>query len=206
MNFFKKVLLSLFVFLFFDCFFVSAKEIEFYFYVDGGTAVTPGFSVNEYGDFLVYDSDYFFVSYTDKDIIYPINSLKNVPFYLKKNGTNLVKGREWYYKDYYSNKVFFFSQSKKYSIDSIISSIGEGYSTLDLYAHWENAKITNGIDVRSLSDKNPTSIKIESKTKSVEVGKTLNLSVQFNPKNSTSESVKWSSSDSKVATVSSSGK
>lgn len=206
MKFLRKVLFSLFIFLFFDCFFVSAKEIELSFYVNGGKVTTPGFFVNEIGDFLVYDPDCFYASYKDKDIIYPINRLKNVSFSLKKDGTQLVKDREWYYKDYYNNKVYFFSESKKYSIDSITSSMGENYSTLDLYAHWENAKITNGVDVRSISDTNPTSMKIVSKTKSVTVGGTLDLSVQFSPTNSTSESVKWSSSNTKIATVSSSGK
>ena len=91
---YKKILFII-TCLFFGTISVSAKEIDFYFYPNGGTPTTPGFEVGSYG--YINNNYNFYASYTDKDTIKNINSIAGQKFTLSKANTSLVKGREWYF-------------------------------------------------------------------------------------------------------------
>ena len=190
------------------CFFVgilsvSAKEINFYFYPNGGTTSTDGFYISDNGYIRYKDTSY--AKYTGK--ITNINSINGKKFTVKKNGTSLVKGREWYFKNVYDNKIYYFSESKVYELDAIFSALGENgkFISLDLYANWENSKVTNGTDMKAVNIK-AKSVKINASTKNVEIGKYIELDTTFSPQGSKEEKITWTSSNKKIATVDSNGK
>ena len=107
-----------FLILIMSCFFikqlsVSAKTLSISFYANGGEVITKGFFVNEYTDFITR-GDVYFANYNDKNkIIKNINSIDGKTFELKKSGTKLVSGREWYYEDPVNKKNYYFSNSNK---------------------------------------------------------------------------------------------
>ena len=207
---------------------VSAREINFYFYPNGGTTATDGFYVSDNGFIRYNDTSY--SKYTVN--INNINSISGKKFIVKKSGTSLVSGREWYFKNVYDDKVYFFSESKTYDIDTIFDVIGEegSFISIDLYANWEDKKVS-GIDLKSKENsverpddsKNvkATSISISSsKNTKLEKGtlyinkykdvknkkvETLTLFATISPSNASNKTVTWTTSNSKVATVDSKG-
>ncbi len=201
-------------FLFF-CFFVgilsvSAKEFNFYFYPNGGKVKTSGFELSDYG-YLSYNGN-FYANYSEKVTIKKINSISGVPFQLEKNGTSLVNGREWYTQ--VDGKTYFFSISKSYKMQDVLKVMGinDEFYSFDLYANWNDKKKTSGIDISSgkaistSSTKKATSFTIYASKNQIKVGESISLTTTFKPSESSKESITWSSSNTKVATVNSSGK
>ena len=183
---------------------VSAKEINLYFYPNGGNVTTENFSVGGYG-YLSYNGTVF-AKYTDNDTISNINSIDKKSFVLEKNGTSLVSGREWYTS--VDGKTYFFSNSKTYKISDILASVGhedDTFYSFDLYAHWTDKKKSSGTDISNVKPK-ATSLTISSSKSTIAVGSSITLSKTFKPSGSASETVTWTSSNKKVATVDSSGK
>ena len=191
---------------------VSAKEIELYFYADGGDVSTPGFSVNEYGDFITYE-DAFSTTYKDSNKITHINSISGKVFTITKSGTSLVKGKEWYFKNTLNNKTYLFSESKNYTVDSIFKSIGidNEYYSIDLYPNWQSNP-QKGIDVKSTSSGGTTpttttttsTFTVTANKTSIYEGNSVQVKAVFqNPENT--ENVTWSTSDKSIATVGTKG-
>lgn len=186
---------------------VSAKEVNFYFYPNGGTVSTKGFEKSYYG-YLTYNGTSY-AQYTGNTTIKHINSMKGVTFTIKNGGTPLVKGREWYFKSYYTDKIYFLSESKTYKIDDIFEAMEEpgSFSSIDLYAHWSN-NVKSGTDIKpsgGAASTTPTALTISASKKSIKVGESVTLKTSFKPSEH-SEEVSWSSSNKGIATVSSGGK
>ncbi len=184
---------------------VYAKEVNFYFNLNGGTVSGSGFETDSEG-FLRYNSNYY-TSYTSN--IKHINSMGGKTFKVSKKGTKLVSGREWYLKNYYDGKYYFFSESKEYSLDTIFATLDEigDFGSYDLYANWENLKIT-GVDMKSTSSSSKTkakSINLSLTNSNIAVGSSATINVEWKPKGCDTEKITWTSSDSKIATVSSNG-
>ena len=130
---------------FVGCFSVSAKEIRFYFYPNGGVVNTENFEVSSYG-YLHYNDSYY-ARYDTDDSIPNINSISNVTFSVVKNGDSLVSGREWYTQ--VNDQKYFLSESKAYSVEALFEQIGstnDSVYSLDLYANWSSLKI-DGVDI-----------------------------------------------------------
>lgn len=162
----KKILLFMVCF-FFGVLGVAAQEINIYFYPNGGSITTSGFALGSSG-YLSYNGKYY-ASYTDKDTIKNINSIGGKKFTLNKSGTSLVKNREWYFKNSYDGKTYFFSESKTYNVNDVLNKIGyyDNFILIDLYANWNDKKTTNGIDVDGKSSDKKNSIKTKTKEKKV---------------------------------------
>ncbi len=201
------------------CFFIgmistTAKEYDFYFYPNGGKVKTSGFELGDYG-YLSYNGN-FYANYNEKSTIKKINSIKGVSFQLEKSGTSLVSGKEWY--TIVDGKTYFFNQSKTYSMKTVLKTLkleNEDFYSFDLYANWNDKKRTNGIDISSGKDsttssskntKKATSMTISSSNEKIKVGESTTLKASFKPSGATSETVTWTSSNTKIATISSSGK
>ena len=179
---------------------VSAKEVDFYFYPNGGSVSTSGFDVSEYG-YLYYGGDYY-AKYTDKDTIKSINSISGVKFSLSKNGTSLVKGREWYFKNNSDGKTYFIDESKTYKASDFFKVLADedAFYSIDLYANWSDSKIS-GTDLTSPIVSKEKSIKINknSKLSKLEVYDKVQLEVTTSSGKKVSEKITYSSSKSSVA-------
>ena len=203
----KKLLFCLFCF-FLSGFAVQAKEYDFYFYPNGGKVKTSGFELGDYG-YLSYNGN-FYASYNEKSTIKRINSIKGVSFQLEKGGTTLVNGKEWYTQ--VNGKTYFFNSSKTYNMQDVLKvmDIDDDFYSFDVYANWNDKKRTSGTDISSektsTSTKKATSFSISASKSSIAVGDSVTLKTSFKPSGSAKESVAWSSSNTKIATVSSSGK
>ena len=198
---------------------VDAKELDIYFYPNGGSVTTSNFNVNSYG-YINYDNTDYYAKYTDKSTINNINSIAGKKFSLKRSGTSQVNGREWYFYNYEDGKYYYFSETKKYKVSSVLEQLGiyDSFYSIDLYANWENKKKTGGIDIKtsgsngSTTTKNPTSTNKKatsfsisaSKTK-INVGESVKLNTTFSPSGASLESITWTSSNNKIATVDKNG-
>lgn len=193
------------------CFFVgilsvSAKEINFYFYPNGGNITTNGFELTSDG-YLHYGTSYY-AKYASKDTISHINSIAGVTFSLKKTNTSLVKGREWYFENYNDGKTYFISESKSYKVDDVLKILinGDDFYAIDLYANWKNKNI-KGIDLVSSSSKpSPSPSKIESikikknsKLSKLEVYDKVQLEVVTSSGKKVNEKITYSSSKNSIA-------
>ena len=90
---------------------VSAKEVNFYFYPNGGTVSTSGFEKSEHG-YITYKGKSY-AEYSGNTTIKHINSISGKTFTIKNGGTPLVQGREWYFKSIYTGKALYIKRSKK---------------------------------------------------------------------------------------------
>ena len=188
---------------------VSAKEMDLYFYPNGGNVSTSGFAVGDYG-YINYN-DSFYASYTEKSTIKNINSISGKAFVLTKNGTSLVKGREWYFTNYYDGKTYYISQSKSYNVNEIFKSlqIEDDFVSFDVYANWENKKQTGGVDLLGSSTpktEKATSFTITANKTTITEGQSITLKTTFKPSGAPTEAITWTSSNTKVATINKSGK
>ncbi len=179
---------------------VSAKEINFYFYPKGGSVSTTGFGLTEHG--YLYYGDNYYAKYTDKDTIKNINSISGTKFSLKKNGTSLEKGREWYFKNYYDGKTYFMSESKSYKVSDVLKVLtsDDSFYSIDLYANWSDSNIS-GIDLTSsvVSKEESIEIKKNSKLSKLEVYDKVQLEVTTSSGKKVSDAITYSSSKSSVA-------
>ncbi len=179
---------------------VSAKEINIYFYPKGGSVSTSGFELTEYG--YLYYGDHYYAKYTDKDTIKNINSISGVKFSLTKNGSSLVKGREWYFKNYYDGKIYFINESKSYKASDILKVLAndDTFYSIDLYANWSGSKIS-GTDLTSsvVSKVEAIKIKKNSKLSKLEVYDKVQLEVTTSSGKEVSEEITYLSSKNSVA-------
>lgn len=157
----KKIFIFMFIIISLIVTNVSARELNIYFYSNGGTTSDNGFFANnEYSGLISYDNDFCAV-YKETATIKNINSINGKKFNLKKDGNVLVKGKEWYLKN--NNKVYYFSQSKNYKTSDIMEKLG--YSDMidvidiSLYANWSKSKITDGEDISAKKDSNTATTK-----------------------------------------------
>lgn len=198
--------LFLFIIAFFGSYsLVSAKEINFYFYPNGGVVGTAGFEQSSYG-YLNYN-DQFFASYKDSDSISVINSINGVSFTLAKNNSSLVSGREWY--SIINGTTYYFSQSKTYQVNYLFDQLDsneDDFYSIDLYANWTDNQQVGGIDMPTTNKiRKANSISIDASSKKLKIGSTTSLKIDYSPSNSTPEKITWTSSDASIATVNSNG-
>lgn len=144
----KKIVVG--VFSFFLLFTVgNAKEINLYFYVNGGKIKEENFEVNDYYKFIQYNGESY-AEYTGNTTIKNINSIKGKTFTLTKDNTSLVKGREWYLKNVYDDKIYYFSESNTYKTSDIFKQLSfdsDEFMSLDLYANWSSNPKKGGVDI-----------------------------------------------------------
>ena len=95
-----------------------------YFYANGGSVNTSGFEVNDEYSFITLDDTYYHAKYTSDGTIKNINSINGKKFVLSKKGTSLVKGREWYTRNNYDNKIYYFNESIKYKVSDVLKAMG----------------------------------------------------------------------------------
>ena len=139
---------------------VNAKEINIYFYPNGGTTTSSGFSVTEGYKYLNLNNTDYYAVYKGTATIKNINSINKQVFTLTKDGTNLVEGREWYLSNINDGKIYYFSNSKKYKVETIMNTLGyedDSFASIDLYANWEKGKKTGGKDMPSTGKTSTTS-------------------------------------------------
>lgn len=201
------------VFLLISCFsiHVNAKEVDIYFFVDGGSSSDSNFKVVSdgttyyddattkiYTDVIAYKDGTSYATYKDTDTIQNINSINGVSFQLSKSGKQLVSGKEWRAVNTSTGKTYYYSQSKTYKVSDILAQLDlkdQSYPAVYLLANWGNSSTTTA-----------KSISIKASKSSISVKESLSLSVTYSPSNATKEKITWSSSDSKIATVDSNGK
>ena len=122
---------------------VSAKEVDIYFHVNGGNATSSNVFIED--GFVQSKKDYsYYEVYNSNATIKNINTLSGETFSITKNGKNLTKGSEWYALDS-KGGIHYFSQSKSYSVASIIKELGlDGGNIIfiDLYANWNATSST----------------------------------------------------------------
>ena len=135
---------------------VNAKELNIYFYSNGGVVKSSEFVENDEHHFITLGDGEktYFASYESGETINKVNTINNKEIVLEKSGTSLVKGREWYLKTGYDNKIYFFNQSKKYNVNAVIEQLGideNDVLSIELYANWKDSEVTGGTDI--LTDK-----------------------------------------------------
>ena len=198
---------------------VDAKEIDIYFYPNGGSVTTNNFNINSYG-YINYNNSDYYAKYTDKNTIKNINSIEGKIFSVKKNKTSQVKGREWYFYNYEDGKYYYFNEAKTYKVNSILEQLGvyDSFYSIDLYANWESNKKTGGIDIKTggsnesttttptKNNKKATSFSISTKKTKINIGKSTVATATFKPSGAKSEKITWTSSNKKIATVDKNGK
>ena len=183
---------------------VNAKEVQIYFYPEGGKVTTKDFKIVD--DYVTYKDGTNYASYKDTDTIKVLNSIKGKKFTLKKSGTYQVFGKEWYTTNYKTNKYFYFDETQTYKVSTIISKLGltgEEYPVISLFANWDD----NTTTIEEEEDKpvDATRITISGSKKEIKVKQIINLKIVYTPSNAKTEKITWTTSDKKIATVSSSG-
>ena len=191
----------------------NAQELNIYFNLNNGEVTTSGFEYNKDYNFLQYGGESY-ATYKGTATIKNINSIKGKAFKATKSGTSLVKGREWYTTSSYDGKTYYFSEAKKYKASDffkVISFEEDPLLSIDLYANWNDNPKTGGEDFKangnngaSPKETKPTSLKISAAKSSIQVGQTTTMKATFTP-SGTSDTITWTSSDKKVATISSTG-
>ena len=154
---------------------VSAQEIDFTFYANGGTTSTSNFSIYEDYEFINYNGTSY-SSYTEKSTIKNINSISGKTFTVTKKNDSLVTGKEWYFKNEYDGKTYYFNQNSTYKMSDVIAQLGIediNFVSFSLYAYWNSRKKTGGIDVKAATTKKSTTetTKKNEKTKKNETTK-----------------------------------
>ena len=91
----------------------------------------------------------------------------------------------------------------KVSSSGVVTGVSAG--TVAITAKTSNGKSASATVTVMKTSIEPTAIKIEPETAMIGVSEKLSLSVTFTPSNATNKTLTWSSSDSKVAAVSSEG-
>lgn len=159
---------------------VSAAEIQFTFYANGGTTSTPNFSIYEDYGFISYNG-ISNSSYTNNSTIKNINSIKGNKFIITKKDDYLVAGKEWYMKNYYDGKTYFFSENSTYKMSDIIKQLGIediNFVSYSLYANWNSKKKTSGTNIKAASTNSKTK---EAEKKDTSKGKhTVNIRYHTN--------------------------
>ena len=179
---------------------VNAKEVQIYFYSEGGTPKTKDFKIVD--GFVSYKKEVNYASYKDNSNIKMINSIKGKQFILKKNGTYQVDGKEWYAYNDTTNKIYYFDESETYKMSKIIENLGLKDSpnpVISMYANWNE----EGKEEFAPSyDTKAESIIIKAKKRIISIKEELDLDIIYEPNNSQEEKVTWTSSNDKIATVS----
>ena len=174
---------------------VSAKTVQIYFYTNGATSSSNNVSITDKYVVLKETNEYY-TTYKDTDIITSINSIRGKKFTISKTGNRLVSNKEWYCYDK-NNTRYYFSQSKKYRVSDIVKFAGkeqDAVPMIDMYANWESKQ---QISVKSIS--------MQEKNVTISKGSTKKIVVIFNPTNATNKNINWSSSNKKIATIDKSG-
>ena len=204
----KKTIIIISLTLLISFYNVNAKGIEIYFNANGGNVNTSDFNIDNYNRINYSNSDYF-AKYKENGTIKNLNTINNKLFTITKTNTKLVKEREWYYRNSFDNKIYYFSNSNQYKVNNIIRKLNldnqyeDDYYQLEFYANWENNKVNGGRDF----PKSPTSIKIKNNgSDTIIKGKKTDLDAVYLPTDSVEEKVTWTSSDKKIATVNKNGK
>ena len=193
---------------------VFAKEVQVFFIAEGGNTNTNGFKIID--DYLQKTDGAYCATYSSSEKIINLNSINGKKFTIFKNGTNLVKGREWYTYNYSNNKLYYFNQNNSYNVTDILQKLSlasDPYPVISLFAHWKDDGVDGGIDIGGVSKekKNTSSaIKLESISlkgnHEISKKKSTTLKVIYNPSNAKKEKITWSSSNEKIATVTKNGK
>ena len=193
---------------------VSAKEVQIFFITEGGSTSTSGFKIVD--DYVNRTDGTYCATYKSNGTIKTLNSINGASFSIFKSGSSLVSGREWYTYNYDNNKLYYFNQNNSYNIDEVLQKLsmrGDPYPVISLFAHWKGDGVDGGIDIggtankngSSSNKKNNTSVKIKSISLSgsskITKGKSATLKVTYKPSNAKKETITWSSSNSKIATV-----
>ena len=195
---------------------ISAKEVQVFFITEGGSTNTNGFKIID--DYVNKTDGTYCATYKSNGTIKTLNSINGASFSIYKSGTNLVSGKEWYTYNYSNNKLYYFNQSKSYNVDELLQKLsmrGDPYPVISLFAHWKGDGLDDGIDIGGTANKNGSStnnknIKVKSISLSgsskITKGKSTSLKVTIKPSNAKKETITWSSSNKKIASVNSSGK
>ena len=151
---------------------VNAKEMNLYFYPNGGKVTTSGFEVvDDYGFISLEYQDYY-ANYKGNSTIKKVNSIKGKTFVVEKSNTTLVEGKEWYFKNPYDGKIYYFSQSRKYKVSKIMQEIdleNIDFISLDLYANWADKPKKGGKVLTGLGKAKKTSAKVTKTTKKADI-------------------------------------
>ncbi len=218
----RKLYLFFIVFIFSFFVDVSAKDVQVFFITEGGSTNTNGFKIID--DYVNRTDGTYCATYKSNGTINKLNSINGASFSIYKSGTNLVSGREWYTYNYSNNKLYYFNQNNSYNIDEVLQKLsmrGDPYPVISLFAHWKGDGLDDGIDIggtsKNVSSNNKKNSKKSDKIikiKSISIsgssritkGKSTTLKVTIKPSNAKKETITWSSSNSKIVTVNSSGK
>ena len=103
---------------------VFAKEVQVFFIAEGGNTNTNGFKIID--DYLQKTDGTYCATYSSSEKIINLNSINGKKFTIFKNGTNLVKGREWYTYNYSNNKLYYFNQNNSYNVTDILQKLSLG--------------------------------------------------------------------------------
>ena len=140
---------------------------------------------------------------------------KDNPLVLRENRITLSKGNTYriaydflYDNDYTNNAEITFSSSDasvvNISKSGVITAQKEGTTTITVYSSISKDSQTCDVIVEN-SSVNVTSITLSPSSASLTVGDTQQLTATISPSNATNKDVTWSSSNTDVATVNSSG-
>ena len=190
---------------------VSAKDVQVFFITEGGSTNTSGFKIID--DYVNKTDGTYCATYKSNGTIKTLNSINGASFSIYKSGTNLVSGREWYTYNYSNNKLYYFNQSKSYNIDEVLQKLsmsGDSYPVISLFAHWNGDGVDGGTDMVGTSNSSTNIAKVKaisiSGSNKISKGKSTTLKVTYKPSNAKKETITWSSSNKKIASVNSSGK
>ena len=205
----KRIVFLIIVFLYQSVF---AKEVQVFFITEGGSTNTKGFKIVD--DYVQKSDGTYCATYSSSEKITKLNSINGKKFTIFKNGTNLVKGREWYTYNYSNNKLYYFNKNNSYNITDILQKLSmssDSYPVISLFAHWNGDGVDGGIDMEGTPNNSSTNT---AKVKAISIsgssnitkGKKATLKVSYSPSNAKKESITWNSSNKKIATVTKSGK
>ena len=208
----KKVIKVFIVILVLSVWQVSAKEVQVFFIAEGGSTNTSGFKIID--DYVQKSDGTYCATYQSNETIKKLNTINGSSFSIYKNGTDLVSGREWYSYNYDNNKLYYFNNNKSYNVSDILEKLGmknDYYPVISLFAHWNGDGVDGGIDMGETSSNSSTNT---AKVKSISIsgssritkGKSTTLKVTYKPSNVKKETITWSSSNKKIASVNNSGK
>ena len=208
----KKYIVFISLFLFSISFTVNAKEVQIFFITEGGSTKSSGFKIVD--DYVQKSDGTFCATYQSNEIIKRINSINGSSFSISKSGTSLVSGREWYTYNYDNNKLYYFNQNNSYNVSTILKKLSmssDSYPVISLFAHWKGDGVDGGVDMGGTSRNSSSntakvkSISISGSNK-ISKGKTSNLKITYSPSNAKKESISWSSSNKKIATIGKNGR
>ena len=201
----KNIIKIFIVILIFSFVQVSAKDVQIFFITEGGSTSTSGFKIVD--DYVNRNDGTYCATYKSNGTIKTLNSINGYSFSIYKKGTNLVSGKEWYTYNYSNNKLYYFNQRKSYNVGEVLQKLsisGDPYPVISLFAHWKGDGVDGGVDIGSASNSSTIvktkSISLSGSSK-VTKGKSTTLKVTYKPSNAKKETITWSSSNKKIATV-----